>query len=96
MKKLISVTVILLSIGLAFAPSIFGKLHQESINESWTIYLENEHCGCNDSNEVSFSIFCSFLKFLFELVLIFSPYPVPLMCHIIIMMAEKFDCPNIP
>jgi hypothetical protein len=67
-----------------------------SLIEFQLIKKENTDCGCNNYNEWEFPIICLFLNKLFELVLMFSPYPVPLMCHIIIMIAEKFDCPDFP
>jgi hypothetical protein len=70
----------------------------EIIEETFYDFIleEDDDCGCDDNNELEFPIICSILDFLFEFVLLFSPFPVPLSHWIIISIAEKLGCPNIP
>ena len=108
MKKCLGVAFILLFIGVLFAQSIHAKIQEGAIDEISTIIEENnnigknilknsnEDCGCNDNNVWEFPIICSILDFLFEFVLLFSPFPIPLSCWIIILIAEILGCPNIP
>lgn len=95
-KKGLIIIVIISFIGFTFTPSIYGKLQREPTYDLFTKIQYLEGCGCDYGSTWEFPIVCSFLKFFFEIVLSFSPFPVPLICHIIIMIAEMFGCPNIP
>ena len=109
-KKLVSGCILSICILIltSFTPSISARNLNETNHELSTIFNENQNsgnyieeyivddCGCNQNNAWEFPLICSVLKVLFELVLIFSPFPVPLLCWVIIYIAEILGCPNIP
>jgi len=95
-RKVLIIIVFISFIGFTFSPSIYGKLEREPIYDLFTKIQYQEGWGCDHDSAWEFPIVCSFLKFFFEIVLSFSPFTVPLICHIIIMIAEIFSCPNIP
>ena len=101
MKKLLVVCVIVLFLGVAIAPSINANIGDLSVDNTYvsssTIIKENdENCGCNNDIGWDFPITCLILKILFEFIASHSPYPVPLMCHVIILIAGILGCQNIP
>ena len=101
MKKILSLGVIILFLGLSVAPSINANIGELNVDDTFvdisTIIEENdEGCCCNDDNSWDFPIICLILKILFEFWLTISPFPVPLMCWVIIYIAEILGCPNIP
>ena len=54
-------------------------------------------CGCNSNNiDWDFPILCWILERLWYIIPQFSPFPVPLMHWVIIIIAESLGCQNIP
>jgi len=60
------------------------------------VQMSDNERGCNDDIGWNFPITCLILKLLFEFIASHSPFPVPLMCHVIIFIAGIFDCSDIP
>ncbi len=68
-------------------------------SEDIRAYIEmksDEDCGCDDDIGWSFPITCLILLILFEFIVSHSPYPVPLMCHVIMFIAQIFGCKDFP
>ena len=56
----------------------------------------DDECDCNDDIDWDFPIICWILERLWVFIPQISPFLVSLMHWIIIFIAERFDCPNIP
>ena len=90
-KKILSIGIIYLFIGLLIIPILSADI---DINDN--IEQLDEDCGCNEVIGWDFPIICWILERLWYIIPQFSPYPVPLMHWVIIIIAELLGCPNIP
>ena len=93
MKKILSIGVILLFIGLALAPCIDGYSIVDIIVDR--IEFDNEDCGCDKSIDWDFPIICSILLLIYLIAL--DNLPFRLLAHIIQIIAGKLGgCTGIP
>jgi hypothetical protein len=95
MKKIAVIGISILSVfilcSLSYQP-IIADTPIEEIKET-KVY---DDCGCEDTNNWDFPIICWILERLWFFIPQISPFPVPLMHWVIIVINRIFDCPNIP
>ena len=60
------------------------------------IQIPDNECDCNNDISIDFPTICGILERLFRFIPSISPFPVPLMCWVIIFIAEILGCQNIP
>jgi hypothetical protein len=101
MKKSIVIGITFLSIFLLCSISYQPIIADEPIIEPEHILIEEysiieEDCPCEENNDWDFPLICWILERLWYIIPQFSPFPVPLMHWVIIIIAEMLGCPNIP
>ena len=81
-------------VSLSYQPIIAEE--SSLINQIEIRQLSDDECDCNDDIDWDFPIICWILERLWVFIPQISPFLVSLMHWIIIFIAERFDCPNIP
>jgi len=95
--KWFTLLVILFLLGVNVVPSINAGIKEQGQKDGKSTHVQKDNdCGCYEGKQWNFPVICKFLDILFEIVLMFSPFPVPLSCWIIILIAEELNCPDIP
>ena len=89
--KLLSLIVVLLFVSISFFPSVNGNINVDYVENQ----IDDNDCGCEKLNDWDFPVICSFLLFLYRIVLCNLPFL--LFAHIIeITAANLGGCPGIP